>query len=75
MNVGELRALERLEADAAYLARLLERTMVEDALLIAQINGDSGMLNEVRQMQAGLYSVRECAKRAQQARFEHGETP
>lgn len=60
MNASEMRALERLEADTIYLARLIERTMVEDAQCLA----DGEFLNEARQLQSGLFTIRERARKA-----------
>ena len=65
MTAGELRGLELLEADALYLARLLERTMVRDAQEVAAGSGDGQIVDEVRQLQVGLRRIRDFAKQAQ----------
>jgi hypothetical protein len=67
MNAKELRALERLQADTLYLARLLERTMVEDAdaLQLASVPGSVPLLKEVRQLQIGLRWIHDYARQTQ----------
>jgi hypothetical protein len=75
MNAMELRALERIQADTIYLARLLERTMVEDALVIARGGGDSTMHDDLIHIQSVLFRIRTTAKKLEKAQIEAGMLP